>query len=250
MCATILLASFGARAEEFVVVSDYWYPYNGVPDSDREGYMVDLIRSIAKSNGHTIDYRLLDWEQALEHSLAGKGEDCVVGAVASDAPKHARTSAAWGLSQNQFYAHADRMPALPDLAALANYRIGVVAEYSYGETIDEILAANPKNVFRTKASRKAFPMLAMRLVTRQVDVVIEDQNVAMASIAEMKITSIRAVPQNLVQPDDIFVACTPNPRGRGFIAQLDAGLTKARQSGELKKILARYGLKDWAATAP
>lgn len=242
----MLLVTLGARAEQIVVVSDYWYPYNGVPGSEREGYMIDLLRAIGKANGHTIDYRLLDWEQALERTLAGRGEDCVVGAVASDAPKHARTAAPWGISQNQFYAHADRMPSLPNLAALANYRVGVVAEYSYGEEIDALLAANPEKVVRVTASRKAFPMLAMRLVTRQVDVVIEDQNVATASIADMKIASIRPAPQYLVPPDEIFVACSPTTRGRAFIAQFDAGIIKARQNGELQKTLARYGLKDWA----
>lgn len=247
---SLCFLSAPSRSETIVVLSDFWYPYNGEPASEREGYMIDLLRGIAKSNGHSIDYRLLDWELALKRTEAGQDGDCVVGAIASDAPRHVRTAAPWGSSQNRLYAHTERMPSIPNLAALGRLRIGAVADYSYGDAVDALLAGHPDMVTRVKSSRKAFPSLAMRLVTKKVDVVIEDSNVADASIAEMKIRSIRPVSVDFLEADPIFVACTPNTRGRTLIAQFDAGLSQARQSGELEKILARYALKDWAVKSP
>lgn len=241
-----LLSGGRAQADTIIVVSDSWYPYNGEPGAKKEGYKIDLLRWIAQANGHTIDYRLLDWELALERTLSGKGGDCVVGATAGDAPDHARTSQPWGKSVNTFYGHIDRMPSITSYDSLRELRVGAVEDYAYGDEIDAILNAEGANVLRVAASRRAFPLLVMRLATRQVDVIIEDLNVATAGLAEIDMEeSIKPVEVDFMEPDDLFVACTPNERGRGLIAQFDAGMAKARAEGKLAEILAKYVLDDW-----
>lgn len=241
------LAPAGARADTIVVLSDFWFPYNGQPKSQREGYKIDLLRHIAKANGHSIDYRLLDWELSLQRTESGQGGDCVVGAIESDAPRHARTARPWGVSENMLYGHIDRMPSVPDLDALRALRIGVVADYSYGDELDALLEEIEDRVTRIQASRRAFPQLVLRLATKQADVIIEDANVARVGLTELGMTeTIRAIDVDFLEPDPVYVACTPNERGRRFIALFDAGMEKARADGELQRILDKYSLSDWA----
>jgi polar amino acid transport system substrate-binding protein len=246
----LLLPAVAARAETITVLSDYWYPYNGEPRAASEGYMIDLLRWIAKADGDTIDYRLLDWELALQRTEAGTGGDCVVGATEGDAPRHARASQPWGKSLNTLYGHVDRMPAIPNLEALRALRIGVVADYSYGDDIDALLAEEGVQVVRVQASRRAVPLMVMRLATKQVDVIIEDVNVATVALNEMQMeASIKPISIDFMESDDLFVACSPNARGRALIAKFDAGMARARAEGELQRILASYELKDWAEAA-
>lgn len=243
-----LAASAPAHADTITVRSDYWYPYNGEPNRKNEGYMIELLRKAAAANGNTIDYALMDWELALQRTLEGTS-DCVVGAIESDAPKHARTTLPWGKSQNLIYALDDRSLAIQSIADLHTLRVGAVDNYSYGDDIDAALASDGAQVTRVQASRRAFPVLAMRLVTGKVDVVIEDRNVANAALNELGMNKrIRPVAENLTEADDIYVACTPNERGRKLVAQFDAAMKDARASGELATLLARYGLSDWAGT--
>lgn len=243
-----LAAMVPAHADTITIRSDYWYPYNGEPNRKNEGYMIELLRKAAAANGNTIDYALMDWELALQRTLEGTS-DCVVGAIESDAPKHARTTLPWGKSQNLVYALDDRSLAIKSIADLHTLRVGAVDDYSYGDDIDAALASDGAQVTRVQASRRAFPVLAMRLVTGKVDVVIEDRNVANAALNELGMNKrIRPVAENLTEADDIYVACTPNERGRKLVAQFDAALSSARGSGELATMLARYGLSDWAGT--
>jgi len=250
-CAAIALmvAAGTVRADTITVVSDYWYPYNGEPRAKREGYKIDLLRWIAKANGDTIDYRLLDWELSLQRTLAGNGGDCVVGATEGDAPDHVRTERPWGQSLNTFYGHVDRMPEIPSLDALRSLRVGIVADYAYGDDIDALLAEDGMQVLRVQSSRRAVPLLVMRLATKQVDVIIEDVNVATVALNEIDMEdSIKPIEVDFVEPDDLFVACTPNARGRDIIAKLNRGMARARAEGELKRILDSYELEDWLDT--
>lgn len=248
----LALATAGrANADTITIRSDYWYPYNGEPNRKNEGYIIELLRKSAAASGDTIDYVLMDWELALQRTRQGSN-DCVVGAIASDAPEHARTTLPWGRSQNVLYALDDRPITIATIADLGKLRVGAVDDYSYGDDIDAVLSADNANVTRVQASRRAFPVLAMRLVTGKVDVLIEDRNVANAALNELGMNQrIRPIAENLTEADDIYVACTPNERGRKLVAQFDATLRQAREGGELATLLARYGLSDWAtATSP
>lgn len=240
-----IVTAIPAAADTITVRSDYWFPYNGEPNHKNEGYMIDLLRDAAAANGDTIDYALMDWELALQRTLEGSA-DCVVGAIASDAPNHVRTTLPWGRSQNVLYAMVDRPLAIHAVSDLSKLRIGAVENYSYGDEVDAVLASEQAQVTRVEASRRAFPVLAMKLVTGKVDVLIEDRNVADAAISELGMsTRIRPVADALTEADDIYVACTPNARGRVLVTKFDAALQRTRASGELGSILQRYGLTDW-----
>jgi len=151
MLLLLALMPAAASADTITIESDYWIPYNGAPGSGKEGYMIDLLRAIAAESGDEIDYRLMDWDNAVTRSLQGS-VDCVVGAFIEDTPDHAMTSTPWGRSGNLFLAHVERIPRLESLEDLRTLRIGVVADYSYGEQIDAILEDPEVQVTRQRSS--------------------------------------------------------------------------------------------------
>lgn len=242
----ILLASTGTRADPIVVVSDYWYPYNGEVRGERRGYKIDLMTEIAEAAGRRLDYRLMDWELALARTLEGRGEDCVVGAIASDAPHHVLSREPWGLTETMIFAHAERMPAIREPESLHGLRIGIIADYSYGDILDPLLASDRVQVTRVEASRRAFPRLVLLLTTNQIDILLEDVNVAAAGLRELRLEgTVRRIDVDWLEAESVHVACTPNDRGREIIRLMDAGLRQARASGALQRTLDRYGLAMW-----
>lgn len=245
LAASILLGGATASADTITIEADHWFPYNGTPNTANEGYMIDLLREIVSQSGDRIEYRLMDWDSAVPRALAGQ-VDCVVGAYIEDTPDHAMTSEPWGFSGNAFLAHADRIPRLNNLEDFKQLRIGAVENYSYGERIDAILEEPGVKVTRQRSSRQAFPHLVMKLITNNIDIIVEDKNVASAALNELSMRDrILILRDDLTEPDGVHVACTPNARGRALVQRFDEGLKAARASGRLAQILAKYGLEDW-----
>ena len=93
-------------AEPITIRADPWLPYNGLGNKAPAGYMIDFADLIARSNGDTINYANMPWDDALE--AVRKGEyDCVVGATHDDADDFMFPEASWGKSQNGFYSMAE-----------------------------------------------------------------------------------------------------------------------------------------------
>lgn len=57
-------------------------PFNGSPDAEKPGYVVEILRSIFGADA--IDYQTLAWDEALKQVRAGK-VDAVIGANAVEA---------------------------------------------------------------------------------------------------------------------------------------------------------------------
>jgi len=51
---------------------------------------------------------------------------------------------------------------------------------------------------------------------------------------------------DVVKPSKLFIAFSPkNPKSQEYAKLLSEGTAALRASGELRKILAKYGLSDW-----
>jgi polar amino acid transport system substrate-binding protein len=243
----VLLSVAGAASADTITIrSDSWYPYNGKPGGKPEGYMIEAARAIAKANGHTIDYRLLDWDASIEQVGSGNF-DCLVGATRDDAPKLAFPKLSWGKSNNVLFVLAENPWTFKGTASLKGQKLVVISGYAYGDSLDAYIKAAPKDaVVSIENNRNSLTLAIQQMVTRKGTVLVEDSNVAFAKFAQMEMIGRFRVAGEADAPSDVFIACTPNAKGRKYVAMFDAGLAQLRKSGELKKILARHGLQDWA----
>lgn len=62
----MFLFPFPVFGETITLVADEWPPFNSVPGSAREGFLVDVARTVFSQNGIGVSYRLLPWKRALE----------------------------------------------------------------------------------------------------------------------------------------------------------------------------------------
>jgi len=242
------LGAGSACADTISIRADEWLPYNGSTLQTPPGYMIEMAKQIAAANGHTIDYSTLAWADALD-AVRNGNNDCVVGALKSDAEGFQFPALAWGMSQNKFFALNDRTWRYEGLESLSKVRLAVIEDYSYDEAIDAYVQANKgdgSKIVMIKPIGRAVVNLISNLVAKKADVMIEDVNVANQSIARLGMVG-RVIPVgDATEPGEIYVACTPaKPRGKEFAEMFSKGTAEMRKSGELAKILAKYSVADW-----
>ena len=240
-------AAGSALADTITIRSDSWYPYNGKPGAKPEGYMIEAARAIAKANGHTIDYRLLDWDASIAQVTSGN-VDCLVGATRDDAPGLVFPKQSWGKSNNVMFVLAENSWTFKGIPSLKGQRLVVISGYAYGDTLDAYIKSAAKgSVLSIANNRNSLTLAIQQIVTKKGTVMVEDSNVAFAKFAQMDMIGRFRVAGEADSPSDVYIACTPaSGKGKKYAEMFDAGLTALRKSGELKKILARHGLQDWA----
>ncbi len=77
-------------ADEVTIVSDRWYPYNGIPKSPTPGFGIEIARYGLEKAGHSLKYQLMSFERSVEQVRQGK-KKCVIGVDKSET-LHLKTS--------------------------------------------------------------------------------------------------------------------------------------------------------------
>ena len=244
-----LLLSSAVFADEIRIRADPWLPYSGGSDMRPAGYMVEMAQAIAKANGHTIEYRTLPWANALELVRAGSA-DCVVGAYKSDAEGFEFPAGGWGPSGNLFWGLAETTWRYTGPASLADVRIGVIEEYSYGDELDAYIEQHAGDTARIEvvpAVGRGIVRLMARLIGKRIVAFVEDQSVLAYAVEQAQMDPARIISLGQAgEVEPVYIACTPaHPRGRTYADMFDKGIAELRKSGKLKQILDAYNLKDW-----
>jgi polar amino acid transport system substrate-binding protein len=136
-----VFGSSAVLADTISIRADNWFPMNGQPNAKQPGYMIELATHIFTAAGHTVDYKLLPWERAVES--VRKGEfDCVVGAYKDDAPDFVYPQAPWGMDRTVFFVKAGDSWTYTGLASFQGKKVAVIKGYAYGDEFDKYIIDN------------------------------------------------------------------------------------------------------------
>jgi len=85
-----------------------------------------------------------------------------------------------------------------------------------------------------------------KMVIDRITVTTDDELVVNNIAKELKISDQIREAGILGEPMAVYVGISPqNPKAKEIAKMLSNGIIDLRKSGELKKILDRYGVKDW-----
>lgn len=245
LCVALASLPLWADAQSISVRADQWMPVNGKPgESGAEGLYIDILRAVGQTNGTTIDYQLQGWEDAVKGAQAGR-TDCVVGAARDDAPGLRFAGRPWLISHTAWYRGSDRTEiSAPTVADLANYKLGVIGGYSYGDDIDALLKAQPaERLESVTSSRDPLNAVIMRLVTGRIDLALETDFVMQAKLRSMNLSDRIVEVGRSATETPIYFACNDNPRVATFMQAVDAWVDARRADGTLAAYYAPYGLE-------
>ncbi len=131
------------------------------------------------------------------------------------------------------------------LASLKSIKLGVVAGYSYWKSLDDYLKAHAGENIVAFSGDSPLQDGIKKLNTGQIDVMVETVPVFIWTVR-----SGGALPSDYriaytAEGDPIWVPFANNDTGKKYALWLDQGIAHLRESGELQKILKKYGLVDW-----
>lgn len=234
----------GARAETLVIAADIWCPVNCEPGSARPGIFVELAQQIFAEAGIGVEYRALNWARVLQEVRRGE-LNAAIGAGVEDAPDFLFTATPVALSRNCFFTRADSSWRFSGLASLAQQRLGVINDYSYGDQLNGYIASHRRDSERIQiaAGDKAMELNLAKLERARLDVVLENSWVMQAALARQgKRGTLREA--GCRTPDmPIYLAFSPAlPSSARYVELFEQGLQRYKANGRLQALLDAYGV--------
>lgn len=275
--ASLVLANTVYAADskkEIVAAIDEWCPYNCEAGSGTEGYVVDILRAAFEKNGYKFKYITPSWSKSIDMVIKGKADvtfgvgyyGSIDEGLVTDAPedisgkdsvafvKKKNLSILMGVGRQEYYGvkgkKADWDKKLPLAENLKNYKVGLQQDYDYGEEVSEFVKKYPKSVLEVGGTDPLGRLMKISLKGR-VNLIPEDKNVFDYKAKELKLASkfsSVAFPEDEYFGDShllAFFSPKDQKRSQKLVNLVKSEIKKMRKSGELKKILSKYGLKDW-----
>ncbi len=250
LLSIFLCLSYTSYAKEkLVIVADYWCPYNCAPGSDKEGYLVEIVRLAIESEDVEIEYQLRPWEQSVSDFNNGD-VDGVFGASEKDdlrdpiLPSIEQASgrvAAYTLKESQW--------VYDGAHSLQGKNIGAIEAYSYPADIKNYLFTNYlKNpqLFHFCNAENAIEQNIASLLSGNIFTYIEDENVVNDYIHTQNITSIRHAGAVTIRPEKIYIAFSnTNSRSKDYAGRLTNAMLELKSTGKLNELMKKYNIKNY-----
>lgn len=232
-------------ADEISIRADEWFPMNGMPKSDNQGYMIDLATEIFAQYGHTVNYDVTPWQRAVAEVEQGL-HDCVVGAYVEDAPNFTFPTESWGIVNTGVYVRADDPFVFKGKESLNDRKVGIISGYAYSsEEINQSISDSP-DIYKAITGHDPLQSNIKKLQHERIDTIVENPAVMAAKLKELDITDEIRMAGRVGELSPIYIACTPDSkRAKDIVKMVDEGTKQLRASGKLAKIMTKYGLTDW-----
>jgi len=249
----LILMPATAFPDTILLKSDIWCPYNCAPDSKRPGYTIEIAKKILEKAGHNLKYEVTPWSRSLK--LAKEGHiTAIVGVTRNEAPELIFPEQEFGISTIHFFKRKGFPWKFAGPESFEAVKVGVMADYEYGAGLDEYFKKN-SHTQKVQIIRAENPLVLniRKLLRGRIDVIPEDKSVFIETAKSIgvlkKIEDAGIDPINSKEGLDeskLYMAFSPkNPKSKEYAKLITVGIEQMRLSGELDKILTKYGLTDW-----
>ncbi|MCR8921791.1 transporter substrate-binding domain-containing protein [Dasania sp. GY-MA-18] len=240
------LMAVGGVADEVTIVSDRWYPFNGIPNAPDPGYMIEMARYGLEQGGHSLNYQIMSWQHSIDLVRQGK-KNCIVGAYKSDAPDFIFSDQHHAVDQMAFYTRINEPWRYQHVDSLAQQRLGVINGYAYKNDIDAYIKANRTSDRVIAAKGKyALENNLLALMQGKLDVVLGSRTVITQVLAKQQWQDKLQIAGYANTMSKIYIACSPNnPKSIQYITLINAGIEQLRKTGQLQALLDKYQVADW-----
>lgn len=242
-----LIPSVTPAADSVVrLCADQWMPYNGDAADPKPGYVIELARAVFEPQGIKVDYTVMPWKDALVAVKDGKMSGAI-GANKDEGTGLTVPTEPVGTLAVCLITRGESTWTYENLASFRKIVLGVTKGYSYWPALDTYIARGLEKSEGIYAAEGDAPLdeLMKKLQAGEIDVVAESEPILLWYFRshDLDRAKFRVVYKGTIDP--IFVAFAPNEEGQRFANVLDEGIRALRASGDLTKLLQRYGLRDW-----
>ncbi len=238
--------SFSSHAEQkptITIAADSWCPINCTSPEKKLGVGIDLAKAIFEPLGYEINYKIMPWTDALAQVRAGK-VDAVIGASRFDDKTLIFPQQSVYEISDDFYVLKGNSWRFQGVHTLKGKKIGVIADYGYGQVISDYVHNNQGNIalVQQATGENALTDNIHKLQNHQIDAVVETRPVMEYTIGKMhladKIEWAGTSPQAKV-----YLAFSPAlSHSKQLAGEFDAGMRQLILSAKLEDFYSAYGL--------
>jgi polar amino acid transport system substrate-binding protein len=245
--AGLCVAGAMLHARTITVAADPWCPFNCIPGSSRQGYMVDLLAKILAPHGYAVKYIALPWSRAIRSAEHGD-IDGVVAAGEEDGARLLLHKTPMGVSMQAFATRIGESFEWNGTASLGARRVEVIKNYDYGDAVNQWITQNPRQV-EYATGESPLETSFKKVLARRSDVVINNGSVMAYTLKQMDLLeafTMKPTGNNV----PLYIGLSNKIKDAQAISDLiNNGIANARKSGELAVLLQKYGLSDWDVKA-
>ncbi|MCH8533097.1 MAG: transporter substrate-binding domain-containing protein [Saccharospirillum sp.] len=250
----LLLGGATVQAETVKLVADPWCPFNCEPGDDAPGYMIEIAQRVFAEHGIEVEYHTLPWVRALMAVEAGE-YSAAVGASRAEAPNFVFPELPQGLMNNVFWTLADSDWVYQGQASLKQINLAIIAGYGYSPELEAYIRLGLDSQRVTELFGETPLQNGILMLERgRIDALLEEQSVFQYQLMHHGRSETFRNAGGVAQEalfSEVYIAFSPELEGAEHYADiLTEGMAQLRQSGELNKILSRYGVTDWAVETP
>lgn len=235
-----------------VAVDDYcpYYCKADTPGEDRladpPGFVIEILQHAFGSGPEDIRYNFMPWKRSVQELSQGSLE-AIVMAARAEAPGLVYPEIEQGRSQGCFYKKRGAPWVYTGPESLAQVRLTLVEGYQYGEPLHSyVTRVGQGDKLSYISGNKALLRIFQMIERRRTEVTADDSLVAAYLLQK---TGLKQSIDNAgcyQGSVDLYVGFSPhNPDSAGHAKVLAQAMVELRSSGQLAKILGRYGLVDW-----
>lgn len=189
----------------------------------------------------------MPWGRAIVSGREGSIH-AIVGAYVGDAPDFVFPAKEQGrMGPAALFTRAGSDWVYDGPGSLESIHLGIILDYDYGEPLNSYIEANTSGSrVQVMTGRSALKNNIKKLLMGRIDVVAEAEPVFLYEAAELGVREQVRYAGEAAPPEDAYIAFSPGlDSAREYADVLAEGMETLRASGELERIMARYGLTDW-----
>ena len=254
MAYLIILFSFNQflyAEEKIILVGSDWCPYictqkeNPNKLAQNPGYIIEIVQYALRDI--QISYESPSWKRSLLETRKGT-YDAIVGIYTSVAPDFIYPKNELGFSKMCFYVHKDNAWEYKGINSLSKIVLGTIEGYFYDEgEVDAYIAKNLSDNSKIEyiPGEKGIIQNLEKMMLNRISAVIDDYQVVGYTIHRNNLPKAfkRA---GCLEGIDVHIGFSPaKPKSKEYADRISSAVKELRTSGELKKILNKYFIKDW-----
>ena len=246
IASSLLLLPHSANAAEPIVISSIdWCPQLCNSDA-KPGYIMDTVKAIFKDSPYDIQVKTYPWTRAIKLVETGKSH-ALLAPAKGEAPNLVFPTQEVGLQRMCFFTKSNTDWQYTGAESLKGMKVGLAQDTTL-EGLDDYIASNKSQFDFIPYSDEYLNTSIKKVKFNRIDTFVFTYNSTQYGINERQLSD-EYREAGCLPSSKVYMAFTPDA-GEGanvskMITHFDKRMAELKSSGEIKKIMAKYGLNDW-----
>ena len=240
------LLAFG-QLKNLQVRSDFYCPYNCSPNSEKKGFLIDILEKMIEETPSLkefiLSYQDETFQKSINDTLSGKTDILLKASPELDHKKITLIKIPSVMQEFCFYTRTNQVWRYEGIPSLKRIKLGIVDGYSYGKDVDKYIGSERLGQkIEVLSGSDAHIRLLQRLRKNHIDVFIADKKVVNYMLTYFpRFTPLRKT--GCLRTMEMHIGLS-NHFNKELIPKLQESLNKMLLEGKIKKIVDSYHLRE------